>query len=134
MTDSSRLRAATLVLALAGLAVASYLTYVHYADVKPICSSISDCERVQTSDYAMFLGVPVALLGVIGYVSILGSLALPDHSGVLAGAFLGIVAAGFSAYLTYVELVEIDAICQWCVGSAIIAGGLAVLGVARLLR
>ena len=114
--------------------MSAYLTYVHYAEIEPVCSSISNCEKVQNSDYASFLGVPVALLGVFGYGAILLSLAIKGHSGEMVAAFLGIVAAGFSAYLTYLELVEIDAICQWCVASAAIAAGLAGVGIARVLR
>jgi uncharacterized membrane protein len=51
-------------LAVAGLAVSGYLTWVHYAELESFCSSISDCERVQSSDYAELAGIPVALLGV----------------------------------------------------------------------
>jgi uncharacterized membrane protein len=123
-----RLRIATAVLALAGLGVAGYLTWVHYADLEPICAGGSGgCEKVQTSDYAELAGVPVALLGLIGYGAILASLALPGDAGRFAGAVLALAGFGFSAWLTYVELFEIDAICQWCVASAVIMTALAVV-------
>jgi uncharacterized membrane protein len=123
-----RLRIAVAVLSLAGLGVAGYLTWVHYADLEPICAGGSGgCEKVQSSDYAELAGVPVALLGLIGYAAILGSLAVPGDPGRFAGAVLALAGFGFSAWLTYVELFEIDAICQWCVASAVIMTALAVL-------
>jgi uncharacterized membrane protein len=61
-----RLRLAVLVLALVGLAIAGYLTYVHYAELEPVCGLGGDCERVQTSDFAEVAGIPVALLGLVG--------------------------------------------------------------------
>jgi uncharacterized membrane protein len=132
MTDR-RLRTAVAVLALAGLGVAGYLTWVHYADLDPICAGGGGgCEKVQSSDYAELAGVPVALLGLIGYAAILVSLALPGEAGRFAGALLAFVGFGFSAWLTYVELFEIDAICQWCVASAVIMTALAVVTALRV--
>jgi uncharacterized membrane protein len=128
-----RLRIAVAVLAVAGLGVAGYLTYVHYADLEPICAGGGGgCEKVQSSDYAELAGVPVALLGLIGYAAILASLALPGEAGRFTGALLAFVGFGFSAWLTYVELFEIDAICQWCVASAVIMTALAVVTALRL--
>jgi uncharacterized membrane protein len=133
MTDR-RLRIAVAALALAGLAVAGYLTWVHYADLDPVCvGGGGGCERVQSSDYAELAGVPVALLGLIGYGAILASLAIPGDPGRFAGALLALAGFGFSAWLTYVELFEIDAICQWCVASAVIMTALAVLTSLRVV-
>ena len=129
-----RLRRAIAVLALAGLAVAGYLTYVHYAGVEPVCAGGGGgCERVQSSSYAELGGVPVALLGVIGYAVILASLAVPGDPGRFLGALLALAGFGFSAYLTWVELVEIEAVCQWCVVSAVLMTGLALTTAARAL-
>ncbi len=86
---------------------------------------------MQNSDYAELAGVPVALLGLIGYGAILASLALPGDVGRFAGAVLALAGFGFSAWLTYVELFEIDAICQWCVASAVIMTALAVVTLLR---
>jgi len=117
-------------LALLGLAISAYLTWVHYADVEPFCTGISDCERVQTSDYAELAGIPVAVLGLVGYAAILVSLWLRVEITVL----LAYVAVGFSAYLTWAELFEIDAICQWCVASALTTVAIAVLATLLALR
>jgi uncharacterized membrane protein len=78
--------------------------------------------------------VPVALLGLIGYVGILASTFVPADAGRLLGALLGLGAFGFSAYLTYLELFEIDAICQWCVGSAVVSTLIAILASVRMVR
>jgi uncharacterized membrane protein len=129
------LRRATAVLALVGIAVAGYLTWVHYAGLEPVCVGGSGgCERVQSSRWAELAGVPVAVLGLVGYAAILASVALPEELGALAAAFMSLVGFGFSAWLTYVELVKIDAICQWCVASAVVMTALALVSVARLLR
>ena len=134
MSDS-QLRLLAGALALAGLAIAIYLTIVHYDHSSPVCvGGGGGCEKVQTSDYAEFAGVPVALVGAIGYASILLSLLLPGENGRFAGALLGVVGFGFSLYLTYLELFVIDAICQWCVASAVVMTLLATTTVVRLLR
>ncbi|HEV8152690.1 MAG TPA: vitamin K epoxide reductase family protein [Solirubrobacteraceae bacterium] len=132
MTDR-RLRLAVLVLALVGLGIAGYLTYVHYAELEPVCGLGGDCERVQTSDYADLAGIPVALLGLVGYALILASLAIPGELGLVAGATFALVGFGFSAYLTYREVATIDAICTWCVASAVVMSALAVVTCARVV-
>jgi uncharacterized membrane protein len=129
-----RLRVVALVLAVAGLAVAAYLTYIHYEGIKPVCGLGGDCEKVQTSEWADLAGVPVALLGLVGYALILASLLVRTETGAMAGALFSVVGFGFSAYLTYRELFSIDAICQWCVTSAILLTLLAVVTVTRLVR
>ena len=116
-------------LALLGLAISVYLTYVHYAGIEPVCSSISNCERVQTSEYADLVGIPVAVLGIAGYAAILLSLRMR----VEVTALLSYLALAFSAYLTWAEVFKIEAICQWCVASAIITLVIAVLATVRAL-
>jgi len=128
------LRTAGVVLAVLGIAVAGYLVYVHYADIDPVCNIAHGCHKVQTSQYAKLAGVPVALLGLIGYVVLLGALLAPGETARVVAAFTALVGFGFSAYLTYRELFTIDAICQWCVASAILMTGLAVICTWRLLR
>ena len=130
-----KLRLATAVLALAGIAIAGYLTWIHYAELEPICvGGGGACERVQTSDYATLAGVPVALLGLIAYVTVLASLLLPEQLGRSVAAFVTFVGFGFSAWLTYVEIVKLEAVCQWCVASALVMTALAAVSAARLLR
>jgi uncharacterized membrane protein len=132
MTDRP-LRRAIAALAVIGLGVAGYLTYVHYAGTTPLCLASGGCETVQGSPYAELLGVPVALLGLLGYLAILASLLVPGEAGRAAGALLALVGFGFSAYLTYRELFTIDAICTWCMASAALMTVLAAASVWRLL-
>ena len=119
-------------LAVVGLAVAAYLTYVHYAGIKPACTAGTSCIKVQTSEWSKLDGVPVALLGLIGYVGILASLLLPDREETrLATLGLTLVGCGFSGYLTYRELFSIHAVCEWCASSAVI---LTILFVSAVVR
>ena len=73
-TTDQRLRIAIGVLCLIGIGIAGYLTYVHYAGLKVLCLSSGGCETVQASRYAKLGGIPVATLGLVGYILILGSL------------------------------------------------------------
>jgi uncharacterized membrane protein len=129
-----RLRVGALAVAGLGVGVAGYLTYVHYAGLQPFCAGGSHgCERVQSSSYASLAGIPVAVLGLAGYAAIAIALIAPGERARLAAAALAVSGFGFSAYLTYLELFVIDAICQWCVASAALLTVLAVLAVWRLL-
>ena len=133
--DRPMMRRVTLVLALIGTGIAGYLTWVHYGHLKIVClSGGGGCEKVQSSSYAELAGVPVAVLGLVGYLLILASLALPEGDGAVAAAFLSLVGFGFSLYLTWAELFRIHAICQWCVASACVMTVLMLVSVARVLR
>ena len=127
------MRRASALVAVAGLAIAGYLTAVHYAGGEPVCAIAHGCATVQKSHYAELLGVPVALLGLLGYVGILAALVRDGEQGRTAAAFLSLAGFGFSAWLTYVEVARLDAICIWCVGSAICMTLLAGLSAVRLV-
>jgi uncharacterized membrane protein len=133
MTDTV-LRRASETLGLAGVGIAGYLTYVHYAGLHPICGVSHGCETVQTSSYASLLGVPVALLGLVTYILILVSLRMRGERPLLGGYALTLIAFLFSVYLTYREVFTIHAICSWCVSSAIVFTLLAIVGAVRVLR
>ena len=124
-----------IVLATVGLGIASYLTYVHFAGIKPACTAGESCTKVQTSVYSKLVGVPVALMGLIGYVAILGSLLVPENeTSRFATLIFTLAGFGFSAYLTYRELFSIHAICEWCASSAGIMTILMLLSIWRFLR
>ena len=126
--SSAKLRALAIGLAVAGCAVAGYLTWVHYAELEPVCvGGGGGCERVQASAYAELGGIPVAVLGLASYAAILVALLAARGAGLLVAAGLALVCFGFSLYLTYLELFVIDAICQWCIANAVIATGLALV-------
>jgi len=129
------LRAASIGLAAIGIAVAGYLTWVHYAGLNPVCVGGSHgCETVQASRYAEVAGIPVAVIGLAGYLALLATALAGGFAARAAGAALAVGGVAFSAYLTYLELFEIHAICQWCVASAVVMLLLAVTLVARAVR
>jgi uncharacterized membrane protein len=117
-----------------GLLVSGYLTWVHYSGGLALCTGAAGCETVQASRYAVVAGTPVALLGAFAYVGLL-ALALwrprsPTPAEGRRVALFGLALAGalYSAYLTYLELFVIGAICPWCVSSALLM--VAILGLA----
>lgn len=140
LADSSRLTIAVLVLAIIGLLIAAYLTYEHYDGLKGLLcvgakpGGHSSCETVQTSVYSTVAGVPVALLGLLGYIAILGSLFVRGELARAFGFLVALIGFGFSCYLTYRELFSIHAICEWCVSSAVCMTILVVLTAIRFLR
>lgn len=131
--SAAALRVGSAVVGAIGLGIAGYLTVVHYDGGAPVCAISHGCATVQQSVYAELAGIPIALLGVIGYAGILLTLLRDDESARAATVFLALVGAGFSAWLTYVEVARLDAICIWCVGSALCMVALAGLSAARTL-
>jgi uncharacterized membrane protein len=127
------LRAAIACAATVGVAVAAYLTVVHYAHTTPICTT-GGCEKVQHSRYAQLAGIPVALLGLVAYVAIVATTLRRGVEWALAGTVLALVGMAFSGYLLWAQLARIHAICQWCVGNDVVVTVVAALCVARLLR
>ena len=134
--SSGALRKTMLVLTAVGLCLAAYLTYVHYSGVTPPCSIKGNpCSQVQKSQYSLLIGIPVALIGLLGYIAIFGSLMAPDGERTrLVTMTLILGGFGFSLYLTYRELFTLHKICEWCVSSAAIMTVLACLSVWRFLR
>lgn len=133
------LRRLMIVLAVIGLGVATYLTIVHYVGFSLLActgshAGHSSCQTVQTSQWSKLDGVPVALLGLLGYVAILASLLAPDREETrLSTLGLTLLGFGFSAYLTYRELFSIHAVCEWCVSSALIMTVLLAGAIVRYL-
>jgi uncharacterized membrane protein len=114
-------RTGLLVLAVLGLLISAYLTWTHFAGLAPICTGGGEgCETVQSSRYAVLLGVPVALLGLIAYGGLIISAALWGQAGIYLGFLISLIGTLFSAYLTYLEIFVIGALCQWCLASAAI--------------
>ena len=127
------LRAGLAVLAVAGALISAYLTWAHLSGAAPVCVGGSGgCETVQTSRYSEIVGVPVAALGLFAYAAMLACAVVRDERAAILGVFVALVGALFSAYLTYLELFVIRAICQWCVASAVVVVVYLVLGAVRL--
>ena len=112
-------------IALIGFFVALYLTLYKLGFIGTLACGTGGCETVQLSRWGDFLGVPVAAWGAGYYallllLSIAGAQERLESSGGLALALLLVTGWGvlFTAWLTYLELFRIHAICRWCVGSA----------------
>lgn len=131
---SLSLRAAAAGVASAGLGIATYLTVVHLVGGAPVCAIAHGCGIVQRSPYASLAGVPVAAIGVAGYLAILVALARDGETARTAAALLTLAGAGFSGWLTWVEVQILNAICIWCVASAACMTALAGIAVARMLQ
>ena len=135
MADERTLRMVLGGLALAGVAISAYLTVVHFQDGSPLCLAGGEgCSKVQESRYADLAGVPVPFVGLAGYLTVLAAAAARADVARFAGLFAGVVGAGFSAYLTWLELYEIEAICQWCVASAVIMVVVLAVSTLRVAR
>jgi uncharacterized membrane protein len=126
-----QLRLAVGALALVGAGLAAYLTYVRYTGGTIACTS-GGCELVQGSRYSAVGGIPVALIGLIGYVLIFGSAFVPGELGAAVGLALTVGGFAFAMYLLYVQAALIEAYCHWCLVSDGVLAALLVLGVLRL--
>jgi len=132
VTDRA-LRLAATIVALAGVGVAGYLTWVHFDDAALVCVAGGGCETVQESEYAEIAGVPVAALGLVAYSIVLGLVAWDSPAARLAAATIALVGLLFSMYLLVLQLFVIDAVCVWCmVNDVVIAPLLALLTALRL--
>jgi uncharacterized membrane protein len=131
----ARLRGVALVLSVLGIGVAGYLTFIHFFGLEAVClGGGGGCERVQSSDQSKLLGIPVAVLGLGAYLVLTAANLARTETARIVAALTALVGFGFSAYLTYQSIAVIDATCQWCLASAGLMTGLAVVCVARLLR
>jgi uncharacterized membrane protein len=129
------LRAGVALVALAGTAVAGYLTYVHYRPDALICTSSGGCETVQESSYAELVGIPVALLGLLAYLAVLALVLWDTEAARTAVAAIALGGAAFAVYLVALQAFVIDAWCVWClVNDLLLVPLLAILAVWRALR
>ncbi len=127
------LRLAAALVAVVGVGIAGYLTWAHYTGTAVICTTGGGCETVQKSSYATIAGIPVAVLGLIGYSIIVALIAWDAPTARLGAATLAFVGLLFSGYLLIVQVFVIDALCTWCViNDVVIAPALAVLTAIRL--
>lgn len=124
---STRLKPLTLmslVLAFIGLGLSAYLTYVHYNPGALVCTDGS-CAYVQSSKYSMMFGVPIAIFGLLMFLTLIGGIVArelrSDITDMISTGILMILIAAvlYWAYLTYIELNVLYAVCQWCVATSI---------------
>ena len=119
------------VLALVGVLLSLYLWLWKIGVLGTMVCGTGACERVQTSSYATVAGLPVAFIGLLGYVGLLGVGLLGLQPKWAARreptvwlAILSGIGVGFTAYLSYIEAFVLNAWCRWCLGSAAIIGAI----------
>ena len=113
-------------ISLLGLFLGAYLTLYKFGFIGALACNVSSCERVQTSRWSVFLGLPVATWGLGFYVvmlllSFVGTQAHYEDSRELSLAMLAMTGVGllFTAWLNYLEAFVLHAWCEWCIASAI---------------
>jgi uncharacterized membrane protein len=114
-------------LALAGIFISIYLTLYKLGVIGELSCSIGSCETVNTSRWSVFLGLPVAAWGLFFYIDVfvialVGTMPRFENQPIISIVLAAEAAVGvlFSAWLTYLELAVIHAICIWCVTSAVV--------------
>jgi uncharacterized membrane protein len=117
-----------------GVGVAVYITIADSGGGAPAClAGGSGCQTVADSSYSHLVGVNVAVFGIAGYLLLLASAFFTNDAARFGGFVTALGGFGFSVYLTYLELFKIEAICQWCVVSAVLMTVLFLLNATRLI-
>jgi uncharacterized membrane protein len=105
-------------IAAAGAAIALYLTWVKLAGGVPACGPVAGCETVQTSEYSTILGIPVSVFGLVYTLTVLVLVLVwwrtGDRRALMATYAIGLMGTAFVAYLVYLQLFVIGAVCTWC--------------------
>lgn len=115
---------ASLLLAATGLVLSGYLTYVHYNPAALVCGT-GGCEVVQQSKYSEMFGIPIAIFGLILFAVLIAGIVVrelrPQHSDIISTVILMMLVTAilYWAFLTYIELNVLFAVCQWCVATSI---------------
>lgn len=121
-------------IAVLGIGVATYITIADSSGGSPAClAGGGGCETVASSSYSHIAGVNIAVFGIVGYVLLLASAFFANDAARFGGFAVALGGFGFSVYLTYLEIFKIEAICQWCVSSAVLMTILFLLNATRLI-
>jgi uncharacterized membrane protein len=129
------LRAIATFVATFGIGVATYITIAESGGGSPVCvAGGGGCETVAESSYSHVLGANIAVFGIIGYVLLLAVALLRGDAARMAGFAISLGGFGYSVFLTYLEVFKIEAICQWCVASAVLMTILFGLNAVRMVR
>ncbi len=131
-------------LALIGLLVASYMTIYKWTNNNAMCLGSGDCGAVNASKYSEVRGIPVALIGVLGYAAILGTLVFEKRAFFLEDFItenatllvFGLSLTGFlfTLWLIYAEIFLIKALCPFCLASQAVMTIIFILSIIRLVR
>jgi len=124
----------TVVLSGLGIFVSGYLVTKRVTGGSLACTRWAECDVVNNSVYSQIYGVPISVIGLAGYLLLLALACAAlwtegwtQRRMLLLGFVLSLGGVGFSAYLTYLEIYVIEALCAWCVASAVIITLLAIV-------
>jgi uncharacterized membrane protein len=128
------LRRAIAFVAALGVGVATYIAIAESGGGSPVClAGGTGCRTVAESSYSHVAGVNVAIFGVIGYLLLLATAFFVSDLARFGGFAVSLGGFGYSIFLTYIEIFKIEAICQWCVASAVLMTILFLLNATRLI-
>jgi len=117
-----------------GIGVATYIAIADSGGGSPVCiAGGHGCQTVAESSYSHLAGVNIAIFGIAGYVVLLVCALLRGDAFRMTAFVVSLIGFGYSLYLTYLELFTIDAVCQWCVASAVLMTLLFVSNAVRML-
>jgi uncharacterized membrane protein len=117
-----------------GIGVATYIAIADSGGGSPVCiAGGHGCQTVAESSYSHLAGVNIAIFGIAGYVLLLVCALLRGDAFRMTAFVVSLIGFGYSLYLTYLELFTIDAVCQWCVASAVLMTLLFVTNAVRML-
>ncbi len=136
------LKVASISLAVIGLLIAGYLVISEATNTQTICPATGafNCDLVQKSIYSHIGPIPVAVIGLLGYLAILAVLLLESRvelfmeRGKMLVFGMALVGLLFTGYLTAMEAFVLHAWCIWCLGSAVAITLLFIVSFVRLWR
>jgi uncharacterized membrane protein len=135
-----KLSQALIALTIIGLLVSIYMSIYKITSNDNMCVGSHDCSVVNASKYSEVNGIPVAVIGMIGYTTLLGILLLEQKPGFFKDngtmLFFGITLIGFffTVWLVYVEITLLKAYCPFCITSQISMTLIFILSVVRVIR
>ena len=132
--DEGTLRRLIAFFAALGIGVAVYIAIVEAGGEAPAClAGGSGCETVAESSYSHVAGINIAVFGIVAYVLLLASAFFADDVARLGGFAVSLGGFGYSVFLTYLEIFKIEAICEWCIASAVLMTVIFLLNATRLI-
>ena len=130
----STLRGLAVFAAIVGVAVAAYIAIADSGSGAPACIGGSEgCRTVAESSHSHLFDVNIAIFGVLGYLLLLAAALARGDGARMAGFLIALVGFGYSVFLTYLELFVIEAICQWCVVSALLMTAIFAVNAMRMV-
>jgi len=133
MNSNRRILIVIALFALAGLSAATYVFVTHSLGYELFCPFATGCDAVQNSPYAVLFGIPVSLLGMLGFTAYIALALISLRFGAAMRGYLhallvlSVVEVAFTSYMAYLQVAVIRAVCSWCMLSAALTLALAGL-------